>query len=100
MSAETARQRRLVGEASVPRLAAQATLRFDEARQTWVILAPERLLLPDEQAVEILRLTDGMRNVGTIVDGLAQRYNASRDVIATDVIAMLQDLADKGVIDV
>ena len=29
--------------------------RFDGKRQAWVVLAPERLLLPDEQAVEILR---------------------------------------------
>ena len=33
--------------------------RFDEVRRRWIILAPERLMLPDEQAVEILQLVDG-----------------------------------------
>lgn len=72
--------------------------RFDEVRHAWVVLAPERLLLPDEQAVEILRLIDGKRAVDDIVDELAGRYDAPREVIAGDVVAMLQDLVDKKVL--
>jgi pyrroloquinoline quinone biosynthesis protein D len=53
-----------VSEDSRPVLPRHAKLKFDETRQVWVILAPERVLAPDE--------------------------------IAVDVIAMLQDLADKG----
>ena len=49
------------------------------------MLAPERLLLPDEQAVEILRLIDGERGVDAIIDELAGRFDAPRDVIAGDV---------------
>ena len=37
-----------------------------------------------------------MRSVAGIIDELATKYAAPRDVIATDVVAMLQDLADKG----
>ncbi|MEJ1975511.1 MAG: PqqD family peptide modification chaperone [Acetobacteraceae bacterium] len=33
-----------------------------------------------------------------MVDDLAARYDAARDLIATDVIAMLHDLAAKGAI--
>ena len=72
--------------------------RFDETRKAWVVLAPERLLLPDEQAVEILRLIDGERDVDTIIDELAGRFDAPRDVIAGDVLRMLQDLVDKRVL--
>ena len=36
-----------------------AKFRFDEVRQAWIVLAPERLLLPDEQAVAVLQLVDG-----------------------------------------
>jgi pyrroloquinoline quinone biosynthesis protein D len=72
--------------------------RFDEVRQAWVVLAPERLLLPDEQAVEILRLIDGKRDVDNVVEELARRYDAPRDVIAGDVVAMLKDLVDKKVL--
>jgi pyrroloquinoline quinone biosynthesis protein D len=85
-----------VSEASRPVLPRHAKLKFDETRQRWVILAPERVLAPDEIAVEVLQLCDGGRRVADIIDQLAEKYAAERDAIATDVIAMLQDLADKG----
>ena len=85
-----------VSELSRPVLPRHTKLRFDETRQVWVILAPERVLAPDETAVEVLRLCDGMRNVADVVDQLAAKYAAPREAIAADVIAMLQDLADKG----
>jgi pyrroloquinoline quinone biosynthesis protein D len=71
-------------------------MKFDETRQRWVILAPERVLAPDEIAVEVLQLCDGARTVGQVIDQLAEKYAAEREAIAADVIAMLQDLADKG----
>ena len=43
-----------VSEASRPKLPRHARLKFDETRQVWVILAPERVLAPDEIAVEVL----------------------------------------------
>src|ERR1700687_3339868 len=85
-----------VSEASRPILPRHAKLKFDETRQVWVILAPERVLAPDEIAVEVLQLCDGVRNVADMVDQLAAKYAAERGAIATDIIAMLQDLADKG----
>jgi pyrroloquinoline quinone biosynthesis protein D len=85
-----------VSEESRPILPRHAKLRFDETRQVWVILAPERVLAPDETAVEVLQLCDGVRSVSQVVDLLAQKYAAEREAIATDVVAMLQDLADKG----
>ena len=85
-----------VSETSRPVLPRHAKLKFDETRQVWVILAPERVLAPDEIAVEVLQLCDGVRSVGDIVDQLTIKYTADREAIATDVIAMLQDLADKG----
>jgi len=72
--------------------------RFDDTRKAWVVLAPERLLLPDDQAVEILRLVDGERDVEAIVNELAGRFEAPREVIAGDVLPMLQDLVDKRVL--
>jgi pyrroloquinoline quinone biosynthesis protein D len=85
-----------VNEASRPILPRHARLKFDETRQVWVILAPERVLAPDEIAVEVLRLCDGVRSVAQMIDQLAEKYAAERSAISTDVIAMLQDLADKG----
>jgi pyrroloquinoline quinone biosynthesis protein D len=85
-----------VSEASRPVLPRHAKLRYDDTRKVWVILAPERVLAPDEIAVEVLKLCDGMRTVADVVDQLAVKYAAQRDAILTDVVAMLQDLADKG----
>ena len=68
-----------------------------EVSATSVLRLAPRLMLPDEQAVEILQLVDGKTGVGAIIDALATRYTqAPRELIATDVTAMLQDLADKG----
>ena len=85
-----------INEATRPLLARHAKLRFDGVRQSWVILAPERVLMPDEISVEILQLCDGERGVAGMIDQLATKYAAPREAIAADVIALLQDLADKG----
>src|ERR1051326_647284 len=85
-----------VSEASRPVLPRHAKLRFDETRKVWVILAPERVLAPDEIAVEVLQFCDGTRSVADVIDTLVVKYAAPREAIAADVIAMLQDLADKG----
>jgi pyrroloquinoline quinone biosynthesis protein D len=85
-----------VSEESRPVLPRHAKLKYDETRKLWVILAPERVLAPDEIAVEVLQLCDGVRSVGDMIDQLAAKYAAPREAISTDVIAMLQDLADKG----
>jgi pyrroloquinoline quinone biosynthesis protein D len=88
-----------ITEASVLALSRGVRLRFDEARQQWIILAPERVLVPDEIAVVALRrcLEDG-DSVGQVIDAFAHDYDAPRDTIAADVLAMLQELADKGMV--
>ena len=73
-------------------------LRHDQVRGAWVVLAPERLFLLDGPAVELLKLVDGARTVPEIVDELAVKFAAPREVIAKDVDAMLRDMSDKGAI--
>jgi pyrroloquinoline quinone biosynthesis protein D len=87
-----------VAPQSVPALPRGVRLRFDQARDAWVLLAPERVLMPDPIAIEILKRCDGKANVAAIVDDLAATYAAERSQIEADVIAMLQDLADKGLL--
>jgi pyrroloquinoline quinone biosynthesis protein D len=83
---------------SVPRLARGAKLREDTARGRWVVLAPERMFVPDETALEVIRLLDGARSVEAVVDELAVRFAAPREEIAGDVLEMLRDLMEKGVV--
>jgi pyrroloquinoline quinone biosynthesis protein D len=92
------RQRVVIGNASKPRLARSFKLQHDRTRDRWVIQGPERVFSPDAIAVEVLKLCDGSRTVADLADGLAVRYNAPKEQILGDVVAMLQDLADKGVV--
>jgi pyrroloquinoline quinone biosynthesis protein D len=88
-----------IGEGSVPRLRRGVRLRFDPARGAWVLLAPERVLVPDEIAIEILQRCDGKATVGAIVDELSRSFEAERTLIARDVAALLQDLQAKGMVE-
>jgi pyrroloquinoline quinone biosynthesis protein D len=87
--------RLIVSGETVLRFPPHVKFRFDQIRARWVVLAPERLLLPDELSVEILQLLDGVRSVDQVVDALAAKFAAPRAEIAADVTALLQDLADK-----
>jgi pyrroloquinoline quinone biosynthesis protein D len=84
--------------ASIPRLGRGMKLREDATRGRWVVMGPERMFVPDEIALEVLRLVDGARSVDAMVDDLAIRFAAPRGEIMTDVVAMLDDLAAKGVV--
>ena len=87
-----------MNDESVPRFAPGMKLRHDAARDRWTVMGPERMFLPDETALEVLRLVDGARSVDAIIDSLAARFAAPREEIGADVLAMLADLAGKGVV--
>ncbi|MDR4306166.1 pyrroloquinoline quinone biosynthesis peptide chaperone PqqD [Chelatococcus sambhunathii] len=88
-----------VASTATPKLPRGVRLRRDEVRDEWLLLAPERVLKPDAIAVKVLELCDGVRTVEGIVDELAAAYAAPREQIETDVKKMLEDLANKRVLD-
>ena len=98
MSQISSPKRLVVAADTRPRLPRSIKLRYDATRGRWVILAPERVFDPDETAVEVLKLCDGQTSVEDIAGRLASAYQASSDEICNDILAMLQELADKGVI--
>ena len=59
--------RAIVEGGSLPRLPRHVKMRFDKARDRWVVLAPERVLMPDETALEVLQRCDGETSVNAIV---------------------------------
>jgi len=63
------------------------------------MLAPERVLQPDDASVEILKACDGSRSIDEISAILAEEYSASIDEIRQDVIEFVQDMADRGYIE-
>jgi pyrroloquinoline quinone biosynthesis protein D len=86
-----------IGPATRPVLGRHMKLR-DSVRDRWVVLAPERILTPNAEATDVLRLCDGKRTVAEIVEALAEEYDADAGVITADVLALLRDLAASGVI--
>ena len=86
-----------LAETDTVALPAWVRLHFDRVRERWVLLAPERVLFPCATSVLILkRLGSVGRPVAALVDGLAEEFEAPREVIGADVRAMLQGLADQG----
>jgi coenzyme PQQ biosynthesis protein PqqD len=91
-------ERLIIDDGMALKLPRQAKLRFDKPREKWLILAPERVFELDPIAYEIVSLCDGSRSVAEVVDRLAEKFEAPREVIANDVTDMLQGLADRGYI--
>lgn len=98
MTDAQSRTRPMVEAGTVPVIPRHIKLRHDPGRGRWVILAPERVFNPDETAVAVLKLCDGVRSVKDIASQLSKEYNAPESEIISDIISMLQDLSDKGVI--
>jgi pyrroloquinoline quinone biosynthesis protein D len=92
-------ERAVVTIESVPRLAAHMKLRFDKARETWTIQAPERSFMLDPIAHQVVSRLDGVATVGALIDDLCRSFpDAPSDVIGADVTKLIQDLADKSVL--
>ena len=71
-------------------------LKHDSGRDAWTLMAPERVIVLDEIAHEVINeivASDGA--LAGVIDRLAERFDAPRDEIAADVIEMLQPFVDK-----
>src|SRR5262249_56659748 len=98
MSTEASSGRIIVSAESVPRLAPHNKLRFDKARDSWSIQAPERAFMLDPIAHQVVSRCDGVLTLAAIIADLCAAFpDAPADVIERDVTAMIQDFADKGV---
>ena len=91
-------ERTLICEQSIPKFPRGVRLKHDEVRDQWVVLAPERMFKLDDIAVAVMEQVDGEKPVSDMVDFLAEKFQAPREQISGDVVAMLQGFADKGVL--
>ena len=88
-------------EQSRPRLSPHVRLRPDRPRGGSVLLAPERGLVLNHTAEEILQLCDGHRTVDGIAEILADRHGAHvRAAIQKESLAFLSKLYARGLIRV
>jgi pyrroloquinoline quinone biosynthesis protein E len=96
--ARGSRKRFTVGPDSRPALRPYVRIAHDPVRRRTVLLAPERVLSPDAIAIDVLGRCDGGITVGEIAVRLAAEYAAPADRILPDIVRLLQDLADKGIV--
>ena len=88
-----------LNENDIPKLPRHAKLRFDEARNKWIINAPERVFELDEIAAEVMQLVNGKSSISEIVEILVKKFDgATQEIVKKDVLSMLQPLAEKGFI--
>jgi len=79
-----------------PRLAVQARMQWDPAREKPVLLIPEGVLVLNATAAAILTLCDGQRSVSAIAAELGAQYDR---VVDQEVLAFLKRLASKRLVD-
>jgi pyrroloquinoline quinone biosynthesis protein D len=85
---------------SRPKLAGKVRLRFDRHEQRFLLLYPERGLLLNGTASEILQLCTGQFTIDTIVTRLSSRHtSSSRGVISNHVLRFLSQLQSRGLIE-
>lgn len=83
---------------SVVGLAPHMRLRHDRVRDAWTIQAPERTFLLDPIAHAIVSRCDGAASMGAVIDALCAAHpDAPRELIEADVLKLVQDFVDKGV---
>lgn len=88
----------VVTEGTVLSFARGHRLQYDRVRDVWIVQAPEKAFVVEGAAPHILRLLDGKRSVGDIIQQLAIEFSAPREVIAKDVLALLSELTEKNVL--
>jgi pyrroloquinoline quinone biosynthesis protein D len=86
-----------VAAGSRPRLRPGVRLSYDPGRGAHVLLFPEGVLMPNRTAVAVLERCDGTATVADITAALRLRY---RDVPTADVLALLDRLVRRRIVDV
>lgn len=83
----------LKGDA-LPRIADRARLHFDKVRGAWVVLAADRCFVLDPLGMAAIRRCDGRTTAAAIAAALGRQDEGE----TMDVLAILQELLDRGVI--
>jgi coenzyme PQQ biosynthesis protein PqqD len=82
-----------------PRLAPKARLRWDRKDERFMLLYPERGLVLNPTAADVVRLCTGALTVGAIVDQLAAKYAPEpRESVERQVVTFLTRMAERGLV--
>ena len=84
---------------SRPTLAAKARLRWDRQASRYMLLYPERGLVLNETAADVVQLCTGEHTVSAIVQQLTQKYASEpAENVEREVLTLLERLANRGLI--
>ena len=84
---------------SRPIVAAKARLRWDARTSRHLLLYPERGLILNPTAADVIQLCTGEHTVGAIVDRLAEKYAPQpRETVEREVLDFLANMAGRGLI--
>jgi pyrroloquinoline quinone biosynthesis protein D len=82
-----------------PRLAAKARLRWDRKSERYMLLYPERGLVLNATAADVVRLCTGELTVAAIVDQLATKYTEQPlEALQAEIQTFLTRLAERGLL--
>jgi pyrroloquinoline quinone biosynthesis protein D len=93
------RVRAIISLQSCPTLKRHARLQYDNVREAWALLSPERIFWPNEVSLDILRLCNGHNTVAQMIAILANQYGADETEITSDVVGFLQEWSDKFLVE-
>jgi len=88
----------MISATTRPKLASKARLRFDRKSTRYMLLYPEKGLELNETAADILKLCTGELSLAEIVDQLSRKYGRDAPDVERDVVAFLQTMADRGLV--
>jgi pyrroloquinoline quinone biosynthesis protein D len=77
-----------------PRLRHPARIKYDKARQTDLLLLPERVINLNSTAGAILHLCDGKRTVAQIIEELQTKYDQTN--LKADILEFLTQAEQGG----
>jgi len=84
---------------SRPIVAAKERLRWDARTSRHLLLYPERGLILNPTAADVIKLCTGEHTVGAIVDRLAAKYAPQpRETVEREVVTFLVNMAGRGLI--
>jgi len=90
---------RAITSESRPIVAPKARLRWDARTSRHLLLYPERGLILNPTAADVIQLCTGEHTVGGIVERLAAKYaQEPRETVEREVLTFLANMADRGLI--
>ena len=82
-----------------PRLTRKVRLKYDAIEQRFMVLYPERGIVLNGSAAEILKRCDGERDATAIAADLASATGAPIAQVQADVAAFLEEMRKRGVVE-